>query len=75
MAFKVKFSPTTSDFTIKSSAAATGVSSLSDVDTTGPTGTADGATLIYDTATGTYKSAKIFKDLGNDEYELKGGGF
>ena len=75
MAFKVKFSPTTSDFTIKSSGAATAVTSLSDVNTTGPTAQADGATLIYDTETSTYKSAKIFKDLGNDLYEIKGGSF
>ena len=75
MALKVKFSQQSDALTIKSSAAATSVGSLSDINTTGPTGQSDGATLIYDTATSTYKATKIFKDLGNDEYEMSGGKF
>jgi len=75
MALKVKFSQQSDALTIKSSAAATSVTSLSDVDITGPTSQVDGATLIYDNETSTYKSAKIFKDLGNDLYEIKGGSF
>ena len=75
MAFKVKFSPTTSDFTIKSSAAATKVGALSDVDQTSADAKVDGATLVYDAQTQTYKSKKIYEENADGTYTLKGGSF
>ena len=75
MAFKVKFSPTTSNFTIKSSGSATNLSALADIDTTAADAQVDGATLVYDADTGTYKSKKIFDEDANGNYLVKGGSF
>jgi len=74
MAFKVKFTPTTSDFTIKSSAAATTAGSLSDVDTSKPEASESGATLVFDSNTQTFKSEKVFNYDG-DNVSLDGGNF
>jgi len=74
MGFKVKFGSSNPTLTIKSSAAATGVGTLSDVDTTDATAKTDGATLIYDSDTKTYKQTKIFTET-DDGYKLDGGKF
>lgn len=74
MGLKVSFSDTTKALTIKTGAPPTKISALTDVDVTGVSATEDGATLIYDKETQTYKSVKIFEELEND-YELNGGTF
>ena len=75
MAFKVKLSSSTPNLTIKSSAAATNLSSLSDIDTTAADAQVDGATLVYDAQTQTYKSKKIYEENADGTYTLKGGSF
>jgi chaperonin GroEL (HSP60 family) len=73
---KVAFSQTQKPLTLKSSTSATKVAGLADVDTTEPGGTDTGATLIYDAATSTYKSEKVFDYIeATDQYKLDGGNF
>jgi hypothetical protein len=75
MALKVTFSQTTKPLTIKSSAAATKLSTLADVDATGASAQGDGATLVYDAQTATYKSVQIFEETDDGLYKLDGGRF
>lgn len=74
MGFNVKFSNTQKPLTIKSSTGASKLGSLTDIDTTTPEAKEAGATLVYDTTTGTYKAEKVFEYDGN-EVTLKGGDF
>jgi len=71
---KVSFGTTAKPLTIKSSAAATNLSTLSDIDLTSAEATEAGATLVYDENTGTYKGEKVFEYDG-EEVTLKGGTF
>jgi hypothetical protein len=71
---KVTFGTTSKPLTIKSSSAATKLSTLTDIDLTSAESTESGATLVYDENTGTYKGEKVFEYDGN-EVTLKGGSF
>jgi hypothetical protein len=70
---KVAFSQTEKPLTLRSSASVTSLSGLTDIDTT--TSKADGAALIYDADTNTFKSQKVFEELPDGTYELRGGDF
>lgn len=74
MALKVKFSQTTTPLTIKSSAAATSLTTLSDFDNTTEDAGQTGTTLVYDSATQTYKAEKIF-DYDGETPVMDGGDF
>lgn len=71
--FRAKFN-NDSNFTIKSTGAATTAGSLSDIDTTTPEAATAGATFVYDSNSGTYKAEKVF-DYDGSEVTLKGGSF
>lgn len=83
MALKVKFSQTNKPLTIKSSAAATTLGSIADVDTSGAEQLqansqvdATGTTLIYNEETGVFESRKVWEhDAENDKLILNGGDF
>ena len=72
--FSAKMSSSEPTMTIKSTAAATTASSLSDVDQSKPEGTESGAALIWDASTSTFKSEKVFTYDG-DNVGLDGGDF
>jgi len=74
MALKVTFSQTTKPLTIKSSAVATSIGGLSDIDATSADAGEAGATLVYDSATKTYKNEKVFEYDGTT-VTIKGGDF
>lgn len=74
MALKVTFSQTTPVLTIKSSATATSLGTLSDIDTASADAGESGATLVYDSTSGTYKNEKVFEYDGTT-VTMKGGEF
>jgi len=74
MALKVTFSQTTKPLTIKSSAVATSLGTLSDIDSTNADAGESGATLVYDSTSGTYKNEKVFEYDGTT-VTMKGGEF
>jgi len=74
MALKVKFSQATPVLTIKSSAAATSLGTLADIDNNTADAGESGATLVYDSTSGTYKNEKVFEYDGTT-VTMKGGEF
>ena len=74
MALKVKFSQATPVLTIKSSAAATSLGTLSDIDNNTADAGESGAILVYDSTSVTYKNEKVFEYDGTT-MTLKGGEF
>lgn len=72
MALRVKFKTQNDALTIKSSAAATKVTNLTDVDQNG--GSVSGSTLVYNADTKLYVSEKVFNYDGED-VSLDGGTF
>ena len=74
MGLHVKFSQATPTMTIKSTSSATSIGDLADIDTTTAEANESGATLVYDSATKTYKAEKVFEYDGED-VTMKGGSF
>jgi hypothetical protein len=70
----VKFSDPNKPLTIKTSAAATTLSSLADTDTSKEEARQSGSTLIYNENTNNYVAEKVFNYNG-DDVSLDGGTF